>query len=221
VETVPTVVVDGTPVVTGFYDARRLARALRLPAGAWGVPAPRPPARRASFLADLDAVAEGTAAAVRLIPDDRLDDRPEEELWSLRELAYHSFAFNNRVRRARRSGDPMTWAAVNAYIEESLAFPTASAIADAGLDLHRRFHEWFTAAGEAAWTGSVATFSGDQESEDMLFFALGHMAFHLVQLYRYLSLVGRHDFDRLPEDWLLAFNEPTTLGNGSVVTEAH
>jgi uncharacterized damage-inducible protein DinB len=215
VETVPTVVVDGRPVVTGFYDARRLARALGLGEGAWGVPAPRPPARRQSYLGDLDAVAAATAAAVRLIPDDRLDDRPEEELWSLRELAFHSFAFDNRVMRARRHGEEMTWAAVNAYIEESLAFPSAADIAAAGLELHVRFREWYLSAGDAAWSGTVATFSGEQEAEDMLFFALGHMAFHLVQLYRYLELIGAGRFERLPEDWLLSFNEPTTMGAGT------
>jgi uncharacterized damage-inducible protein DinB len=215
------VVVDGAVVVTGFYDARRLARALGLLPDAWGVPAPRPPERRLSYLADLDRVAHATAAAVRLIPDDRLDDRPEEELWSLRELAFHSYAFDNRVMRERRLDEPMGWAAVNAYIEESMAFTSATAIADAGLELHQQFHDWFVDSGVAAWEGTVTTFSGDQEAEDMLFFALGHMAFHLVQLYRYLELIGVSGFDRIPDDELLAFNEPTTMGGGTDLSAAH
>jgi uncharacterized damage-inducible protein DinB len=209
------VVVDGRPVLTGFYDARRLARALALPEGSWGVPAPRPQARRTEYLADLDRVAEATAAAVRLIPDDRLDDRPEEELWSLRELAYHSFAFDNRVLRALRDGEPMTWAAVNAYIEESKAHATAAAIADAGLALHHRFRAWYLGQPPDLWSRTVVTFSGEQDAEDMLFFALGHMAFHLVQLYRYLDLVGAPRAERMAEAELLALNEPTTMGGGT------
>jgi uncharacterized damage-inducible protein DinB len=220
-ETVPTVVVDGRPVVSGFYDARKLARALGLAADAWGVPAPRPPERRASFIADLDRVAEGTAAAVRLIPDGRLDERPEEELWSLRELGFHSFAFNNRVMRALTFGEAMTWPVMNAYIEESRAFPTAAAIAEAGLQLHSRFAAWYRAQPVALWTETLTTFSGEQDAEDMLFFALGHMAYHLVQLYRYLDLVGVADFERLPEDELLSFNEPTAIGGGTELAPAH
>jgi uncharacterized damage-inducible protein DinB len=212
---VPTVVVDGRPAVTGFYDARKLARALRLGLDAWGVPAPRPPKRRAEFAADLRRVAEGTAAAIRLIPDERLDDRPEEALWSLRELAYHSFAFNNRVLRALEQGEEMTWARVNAYIEECLVYYSASEIASAGLELHRRFRRWFATQPESVWEKKIVTFSGEQDSEDMLFFALGHMAFHLVQLYRYLRLIGVSGFDELAEGWLLSLNEPTTMGGGT------
>jgi uncharacterized damage-inducible protein DinB len=220
IETVPTVVVDGRPVVTGFYDARRLARALGLPPDAWGVPAPQPPERKASFPADLDRVARATAEAARLIPNDRLDERPEEELWSLRELAFHSFAFNNRVMRALRHGETMTWEAVNAYIEESKAFATAAEIAEAGLDLQERFRAWFGEDGEAAWERTLVTFSGEQPAEEMLFFALGHMAYHLVQLYRYLDLIGVRGFQRLPDDELLTMNQPTPIGGGTHLSEA-
>jgi uncharacterized damage-inducible protein DinB len=219
VETVPTVVVDGRPVVSGFYDARKLARALGLAADAWGVPAPRPPERRASYPADLRRVAHGTAAAVRLIPDERLDERPEEELWSLRELGFHSFAFNNRVMRALRFGEEMTWPVMNAYIQESQAYPTAAAIAEAGLELHARFDAWYRAQPAGLWNRSVTTFSGEQDAEDMLFFALGHMSYHLVQLYRYLDLVGVTGFERLPEAELLSFHEPTAIGGGTELAQ--
>lgn len=212
--------VDGRPVVSGFYDARKLARSLGLGSDAWGVPAPRPPARKASYLRDLDGVGQGTAAAVRLIPDVRLDDRPEEELWSLRELAFHSFAFNNRVMRAVEHREEMTWPVMNAYIEESKAYATASDIADAGLAMHARFAAWYRTQPPELWSRTLWTFSGEQDVEDMLFFALGHMAFHLVQLYRYLDLVGLKNFDRLPEDKLLSLNEPTAIGGGTTL-EGH
>jgi hypothetical protein len=214
---VPTVVVDGRPVVSGFYDARKLARALGLGSDAWGVPAPRPPVRKASFLHDLDRVATGTAAAVRLIPDALLDERPEEELWSLRELAFHSFAFNNRVMRAIEYREEMTWPVMNAYIEESKAHATAIEIAGAGLALHARFAAWYQAQPPEVWSRTLWTFSGEQDAEDMFFFALGHMAFHLVQLYRYLDLIGLKGFDRLAETELLSFNEPTAIGGGTVL----
>ena len=201
--------------MSGFYDARKLARALGLPEDAWGVPAARSPARRASFIADLDRVAHGTAAAVRLIPDSRLDERPEEELWSLRELGYHSFAFDNRVMRALEHAEEMTWPVMNAYIEESRTFDTADAIADAGLVLHARFARWYAAQPPELWSRTLRTFSGEQDAEDMLFFALGHMAFHLVQLYRYLGLIGIEGFTRLDEGVLLSFNEPTAIGGGT------
>jgi hypothetical protein len=181
VDTVPTVVVDGRPVVTGFYDARKLARALGLGP----------------------------------------DDRPEEELWSLRELAYHSFAFNNRVIRALSLGEEITWAAVNGYIEECRAFESADQIAAAGLELHGRFRRWFLGEPAGLWERSLATFSGEQVAEDMLFFALGHMAFHLVQLYRYLRLIGLSGFEQLDEAGLLELNEPTTVGGGTELAAAH
>ena len=213
----PTVVVDGRPVVSGFYDARKLARALGLGPDAWGVPAPRSLARKAGFIDDLDRVAKGTAAAVRLVPDARLDERPEEELWSLRELAFHSFAFNNRVMRAVEHREEMTWPVMNAYIEESKAYATATDIADAGLALHAHFAAWYRAQPPELWSRTLWTFSGEQDVEDMFFFALGHMAFHLVQLYRYLDLIELKNFERLPEDQLLSFNEPTAIGGGTVL----
>ena len=206
--------------MSGFYDARKLARALGLPADAWGVPVPRAPERKASYPSDLDRVAKGTAAAVRLIPKARLDERPEEELWSLRELGFHSFAFNNRVMRALGHGEEMTWPVMNAYIEESKAYATADDIAGAGLALHTRFTRWYEAQPPNLWSRTLWTFSGEQDAEDMLFFALGHMAFHLVQLYRYLELIGVKDFDRLPENELLSFNEPTAIGGGTQL-ESH
>jgi hypothetical protein len=215
IETVPAVVVDGKPIVSGFYDARRLATALNLGSNAWGLPPPRPPERRAQFMADLDRVAGATAETARKVPTSRLDDRPDGEFWSIRELAYHSFAFNNRVRRAIAFDEPMTWEALNAYIDECHAFSTAAAIADAGLSLHAEFNAWFVARDNAVWSDTLVTHSGEQSAEDMLFFALGHMAFHLVQLYRYLDLIGVKGFPRLSEARLLALDEPTPIGSGT------
>jgi uncharacterized damage-inducible protein DinB len=215
VETVPAVVVDGVPIVSGFYDARRLAGALNLGSDAWGLPPPRPPERRQQFMGDLDWVANATADAARKIPAARLDDRPEGEFWSLRELAYHSFAFNNRVRRAIALDEPMSWAALNAYIDECQAFSTADAIADAGLSLHREFKTFFASRDETLWDDTLETHSGEQRAEDMLFFSLGHMAFHLVQLYHYLDLIGVTGFSRLDEARLLAMDEPTPIGGGT------
>jgi uncharacterized damage-inducible protein DinB len=215
VETVPAVVVDGVPIVSGFYDARRLASALNLGSDAWGLPPPRSPERRKQFIGDLDWVANATADATRKIPAARLDDRPEGEFWSLRELAYHSFAFNNRVRRAIALDEPMSWAALNAYIEECQKFSTADAIADAGLSLHREFKTFFASHDETLWDDTLETHSGEQRAEDMLFFALGHMAFHLVQLYHYLDLIGVIGFRRLDEARLLAMDEPTPIGGGT------
>jgi hypothetical protein len=114
----------------------------------------------------------------------------------------------------------MTWEAVNAYIEDSKAFGTAAEIVRAGLQLHEQFQSWFREHGEAAWERTVVTFSGEQPAEEMLFFALGHMAYHLVQLYRYLDLIGVLGFPRLPEDELLAMNQPTTMGGGTHLAEA-
>ncbi len=215
VSTVPAVVVDGVPMVSGFYDARRLAGALNLGPDAWGLPPPRPPERRQQFMADLDLVANATADAARLVPASRLDDRPEGDFWSLRELAYHSFAFNNRVRRAVAFDEPMTWDRLNAYIEECKQFATPGAIVDAGLTLHGEFKTWFVGDDEAVWAETLETHSGEQRAEDMLFFALGHMAFHLVQLYHYLDLLGVTGFTRLNEARLLAMDEPTPIGSGT------
>ncbi len=152
----------------------------------------------------------GAAAAIH-----GLDDRPEGDFWSLRELAYHSFAFNNRVRRAVAFDEPMTWARLNAYIEECREFATPGAIVDAGLALHREFKTWFIVDDEAVWAETLETHSGEQRAEDMLFFALGHMAFHLVQLYHYLDLIGVTGFTRLNEARLLAMDEPTPIGGGT------
>jgi uncharacterized damage-inducible protein DinB len=166
-------------------------------------------------MADLDWVAGATADAARLVPASRLDDRPEGEFWSLRELAYHSFAFNNRVRRAIAFNEPMTWERLNAYIEECRPFAMADAIADAGLALHREFKTWFALNDKTVWAETLETHSGEQRAEDMLFFALGHMAFHLVQLYHYLDLIGVTGFTRLSEIRLLAMDEPTPIGSGT------
>jgi hypothetical protein len=218
VETVPAVVLNGKPIVSGFYDARRLATALNLGADAWGLPPARPPERRQQFIGDLDWVADATADAARRVPTPRLDDRPDGEFWSIRELCYHSFAFNNRVRRAIAFGEPMTWLALNAYIDECHAFPTADAVADAGVSLHREFKAWFVSRDDTLWDDTLETHSGQQSAEDMLFFALGHMAFHLVQLYGYLDLVGVRGFPRLSEARLLALDEPTPIGSGTDLT---
>jgi uncharacterized damage-inducible protein DinB len=215
IQTVPAVVVNGEPIVSGFYDARRLATALNLGPEAWGLPPPRPPERREQFMADLDWVADATGETARRVPTPRLDDRPEGEFWSIRELAYHSFAFNNRVRRAIAFDEPMTWDALNAYIDECQAFSTADAIADAGLALHAEFKAWFASRDDTVWTDTLETHSGEQSAEDILFFALGHMAFHLVQLYRYLDLVGVQGFPRLSEARLLDLDEPTPIGSGT------
>jgi len=119
------------------------------------------------------------------------------------------------MMRALEHGEEMTWPVMNAYIEESKAYATAGDIADAGIALHGRFTAWYEGQPRELWSRTLWTFSGEQDAEDMLFFALGHIAFHLVQLYRYLELVGVKDFERLPESELLSFNEPTAIGGGT------
>ena len=83
--------------------------------------------------------------------------------------------------------------------------------------MHARFAEWYRAQPPELWARTLWTFSGEQDVEDMFFFALGHMAFHLVQLYRYLDLIGLKSFDRLAETELLSFNEATAIGGGTVL----
>jgi len=195
------VTMAGGQVVVGF-NPRELARAL-------GVRAVEPAPTR-DLVGKFRRVLPAVVRAVRQVPDDRLSFTSPDRNRTMREFAYHIFAYLELVMEAGRTAR-FDERGILQYEEGSRRFTSAGAIADYGEETARRFLGWLESLTPRDLERPVDAYYGRVALSQALDLALGHSAHHLRQLYDLLRRMGVEPREPLTERDLEGIAVPSQL----------
>lgn len=174
------VTVVGERAVVGF-NPQELARLLGL--------RPLEPAPTAGSPERFRRVLPAAVRAVRQLPDECLPLASPDRGRTLRELAYHIFAYLELVMEAGRTGR-LDEEAILRYEEGSRPFTSSAALARYGAGVVERFLFWLEGLTPRERERPVDAYYGRVPLSQALDLALGHTAHHLRQLYELLRGMG-------------------------------
>lgn len=143
----------------------------------------------ADFYEHFDEVHRITCQVVRQIPEEKLDYKPIEPMWTARDLVFHMFS----QEKVMLGGCQMGKIEIQDFVEvekDKAELKTVEDLARYGEQVHREMDEWVKSCGREEYRRTIEAFFGQLTPIQALASAEEHLIHHRGQLYVYLRLMG-------------------------------
>lgn len=142
-----------------------------------------------NFSAHFNEIHAITCKAVRQIPEERRDFRPDPNMMTAFDLVFHMFS-QERVMLVGCKTGRLNLEEFQKVEQDKAPLRRIEDLARYGETVHLGTSAWLSSCGPDDTIKPVSTFIGPSTPEKLLYSALEHIVHHRGQLYVYLRLMG-------------------------------
>lgn len=142
-----------------------------------------------SFSAHFDEIHAIACKAVRQVPEERRDFRPDSKMMTSFDLVFHMFS-QERVMLVGCKAGRLDLEEFRKVEQDKAPLRRIEDLARYGEAVHSETSAWLARCGSDDLIKPVSTFIGPSTPEKLLYSALEHIVHHRGQLYVYLRLMG-------------------------------